>query len=308
MTSDGPRKIVFFGSPPAAVVVAERLVEAGHEIVGAVTQPPRRRGRGGAQSPTAVEEWAVRRGVTVVHTSADAGQWLEGCDLGVVVAYGRIIPARLLALCPMLNVHFSLLPRWRGAAPVERAILAGDVETGVSIMELEETLDTGPTFATRSTAIRADDTAASLTSRLAALGAEALIEVLATVDPEKVAQTGEVSYADKIDPAECVIDWSGTSIAIERQIRALDAWCWVGDRRLKVRSCSCPTDPQHGHDSSPTPATGTVMVDGRVRTGDGWLVLGRVQPEGKRAMDVSAWLSGLRPTGSVVLTPRPSLR
>lgn len=302
MTEGAGRRIVFFGSPEAAVVVLDALVSAGHEIVGVVTQPPRRRGRGSVLSPTPVEAWSKARGLPVVHGPSEADRWCNEADLGVVVAYGRLIPARLLDACPMLNVHFSALPRWRGAAPVERAILAGDAETGVSIMELEESLDTGATFAVRTTPIRDDDTCESLTSRLAVMGAAELMQVLAADHPPKTPQRGDVTYASKIEPGERIIDWSRDSASIRRQVRALDAWCWFGDRRLGIRSCS-PAGPEGLAPAVP----GTVSRDGRVLTGDGALLLGRVRPEGKREMEATAWLSGVRTGSPVVLADTRSL-
>lgn len=302
MTAGESRRVVFFGTPEAAVVVLDALSSAGHEITGVVTQPPRRRGRGAELSPTPVETWSTARGIQVVHRPSEAEGWCDESDLGVVVAYGRLIPPGLLNRCPMLNVHFSVLPRWRGAAPVERAILAGDVETGVSIMELEETLDTGATFAVRTTPIRDDDTSRTLTSRLAVLGAVELLQVLAVDRPPRTPQNGEASYARKIEPEERVIDWSRESATIRRQVRALDAWCWAGDKRLGIRSCA-----PAGADGLESAVPGTVSRDGRVATGDGALVLERVRPEGRREMDATAWLSGLRSEAPVVLSAERSL-
>lgn len=297
------RKIVFFGSPPAAVVVLEALISGGHEVVGAVTQPPRRRSRGGGASPTAVEQCADLHGVPVVHAPAEAEAWCDAADIGVVVAYGRLIPGRLLARCRMLNVHFSLLPRWRGAAPVERAILAGDAETGVSIMEVEETLDTGAVLAVRRTPIGEDDSTESLTMRLAVIGADAMLGVLAAGDRPGAPQVGDASYANKIDAEERIIDWSDDASAIRRRVRALEAWCWCGDRRLGVRSCDATDVDLPGR-----PAPGTVFPDGTVATGNGTVFLRRVTPEGRREMEATEWLTGLRASGPVILSRIKSVR
>jgi methionyl-tRNA formyltransferase len=158
----------------------------------------------------------------------------SGAELGVVVAYGRIIRGNVLAEVPMVNVHFSLLPRWRGAAPVERAILAGDGETGVCLMKLDEGLDTGPVFARRSVEIRPEETAGELRSRLADLGTEMLLEVLAEGLPEPVPQAGEATYAAKLDPAELHLDFTLPAEACLRVIRVGRAWTTWRGRRLIV--------------------------------------------------------------------------
>lgn len=296
MTASDPRRIVFFGSPNAAVTVVEALAAAGHEIVGVVTRPPRRRGRGSGSSPTLVEEWASRNGVPVSYAPADAESWCLRADVGVVVAYGRMIPSSLLSICPMLNVHFSVLPRWRGAAPVERAILAGDTATGVSIMELEETLDTGAVHEVRTTAIDDGDTTASLTERLAELGAEALLEVLSRDAGVATPQSGNATYAEKIAPDERLIDWTRPAVEVRRVVRALEAYTWVGDTRLKVLECDTPAV-----DGGPL-AVGEVDTTGRVGTGDGPVRLVTVQPEGRRPMGALEWLGGLRGRAPVRLS------
>ena len=175
---------------------------------------------------------ATELGLPVAHTpEAVIG---SGAELGVVVAYGRIIRGNVLAEVPMVNVHFSLLPRWRGAAPVERAILAGDGETGVCLMKLDEGLDTGPVFARRSVEIRPEETAGELRSRLADLGTEMLLEVLAEGLPEPVPQAGEATYAAKLDPAELHLDFTLPAEACLRVIRVGRAWTTWRGRRLIV--------------------------------------------------------------------------
>src|ERR1700691_634095 len=194
-------RLAFLGTPEAAVPSLRALVDAGHEVEIVITRPDRKRGRGGALSPSPIKACAQRLGLRVGHRLSD----LDELDVerGVVVAYGRLIPAELLARVPMLNVHFSLLPRWRGAAPVERAILAGDAETGVSIMTLDVDLDTGPVHLECRVTI-GDKTLATLLDELSELGARALSEVLAS--PELLthprAQEGEVTYAEKLSKDE----------------------------------------------------------------------------------------------------------
>jgi methionyl-tRNA formyltransferase len=206
-------RLAFLGTPDAAVPVLRALVDAGHDVAIVITRPDRRRGRGGELSPSPVKAAALSLGLEVGHRLDD----LDGLEVqrGIVVAYGAMIPAAVLEKTPMLNVHFSLLPRWRGAAPVERAILAGDAETGVGIMSLEETLDTGPLHAERRTDVD-DKTAAQLTAELASLGAEALIEVLASREllENPTPQTGEATYASSRPSRRC--SWSGRSVSVGR--------------------------------------------------------------------------------------------
>ncbi len=190
-------RLVFLGTPEAAVPSLEALIDAGHDVALVITRPDRRRGRGSELSPSPVKTAATRLGLRVGHRLADIHE--VDVERGVVVAYGAIIPELLLDKVPMLNVHFSLLPRWRGAAPVQRAILAGDEETGVSIISLEASLDTGPVHVERR--VRVDDkTSHELTGELSHVGAAALIEVLATpaLLEHPRAQVGEATYAEKI--------------------------------------------------------------------------------------------------------------
>src|ERR1022692_2797206 len=190
-------RLAFLGTPEASVVSLRALVQAGHDVAIVITRPDRRRGRGSELSASPVKVAALELGLRVSDQIGD----LDGLDLecGVVVAYGALIRAAVLERLPMLNVHFSLLPRWRGAAPVERAILAGDEVTGVSIMSLEAALDTGPVHLVRPLVV-GEKTASELTRELAHVGAEALIEVLAS--PELMsnprAQAGPATYAEKL--------------------------------------------------------------------------------------------------------------
>jgi methionyl-tRNA formyltransferase len=255
-------------------VALEALAAGGHQIVLAVTRPPKRRGRGATLSPTAVEAAAVPLGIPVAHDLAPAGEC--GADLGIVVAYGRIIPADLLAVLPMVNIHFSLLPRWRGAAPVERAILAGDERTGVCLMDVEEGLDTGAVYRRREVAIDADETSAELTARLAAQGAELLTEALAEGLGRPEPQVGEPTYAAKITAEDLRLDWTRPADQLYRVVRLGRAWTTANGRRLLVL------------DARPGPVPGGVAVP----TGEGELTLLTVQPEGKRPMAAADWARG----------------
>lgn len=284
------RSIVFLGTPVAAATVLERLLNEGFPIVHVVTQPDAKRGRGSAMSPSPVKEVALARGLSVSHDL----EWITDNAsenlLGVVVAFGRLIPVSVLKLVPMINIHFSLLPRWRGAAPVERAIMAGDEKTGVCIMDIEATLDTGAVYAMQEVVISPTSTTLSLTAELADAGAELLVRTLRTGLGTPVPQSGEVTHAAKISRDELKIDWSRTAEEIRRQVRAVRAFTEIDGQRLRVLEVDLgPSDSAM--------AIGVVDSQGCVGTGDGTVSLRRVQPEGKSAMDADSWLRG-RPHGA----------
>jgi methionyl-tRNA formyltransferase len=241
-----------------------------------------------------VKEAATELGLP---TTADVGDLRgRGLELGVVVAYGRILKPDLLAELPMVNVHFSLLPRWRGAAPVERAILAGDEETGVCLMDVEEGLDTGGIHAVGRLSIGPDETADELRTRLAALGATLLVDRLAAGLGEPQAQIGEPVYAAKIDPAELHLDFSEPAQMLGRRTRIGRAWTTVRGRRLLVLRARAQVDAP----VQPTEEPGTVGPDLSVATGAGRLELLEVQPEGKAPMPARSWANGARPVGDVL--------
>jgi methionyl-tRNA formyltransferase len=291
-------RLVFFGTPADAVPSLLALHAAAHDIAFVVTQPDRRRGRGSEASPSPVKEAALDLGLRV-ETPAKAREVVEavassGAEVGVVVAFGQLLPSALLdALpCGFVNVHFSLLPRWRGAAPVERALLAGDAETGVCIMALEQELDTGPVYARASTPIGPHETAGELRARLVQLGTDLLVTTLPqvpTITP--VPQEGEPTYAPKLTVEEFALDWDSPAAELADLVRAGNprpgAWTTDHGARLKIwraRALSaCIDEPP-----------GTVFGHTRVTTGDGALELVEVQPEGRRAMDANAWLAGRR--------------
>jgi methionyl-tRNA formyltransferase len=284
------RSIVFLGTPVAAATVLERLLNEGFPIVHVVTQPDAKRGRGSAMSPSPVKKVALARGLSVSHDL----EWITDNAsenlLGVVVAFGRLIPVSVLKLVPMINIHFSLLPRWRGAAPVERAIMAGDEKTGVCIMDIEATLDTGAVYAMQEVVISPTSTTLSLTAELADAGAELLVRTLRTGLGTPVPQSGDVTHAAKISRDELKIDWSRTAEEIRRQVRAVRAFTEIDGQRLRVLEVDLgPSDSAL--------AIGVVDSQGCVGTGDGTVSLRRVQPEGKSAMDADSWLRG-RPHGA----------
>jgi len=279
-----PRRIAFAGTPADAVPALRALVGAGLDVPIVVTGAPRRRSRRGSETPSPVGAAAADLGLEVSHDPAD----LAGCgaDCAVVVAYGQLIAPELLAATPMLNLHFSLLPRWRGAAPVERALLAGDDVTGVCLMALEETLDTGPVYWRHQVPIGPSDTASRLRSRLADDGAQRLVtslrEGLATPEP----QHGEATYARKLGPDDRHIDWTRPAAYIDRQIRVGGAWTTLDGQRFIIRA---GTPSATTHDATPG-----MLIGDAVATGRGLIRLETVQPAGRGQTDAHAWLRGAR--------------
>jgi methionyl-tRNA formyltransferase len=224
-----------------------------------------------------------------------------GAELGVVVAYGRIIPAAVLDRLPMVNVHFSLLPRWRGAAPVERAILEGDAETGVCLMAVEAGLDTGGIHAEATTTIGVEETAGALRYRLVEIGCSLLVEHLrdgrAGLPPARE-QAGTPSYAEKIRPAELELDWGQPAIQLRRVIRLGRAWTTFRGRRLRILEATGPADASApGGHAAPGTSAAPGSLDGvEVTAGSGTrLRLATVQPESRRPMAAPDWLHGVRP-------------
>lgn len=284
-------RIVYLGTPDAAVAPLRALVAAGHEVALVVSRADARRGRGPGAGPSPVKAAAQDLGVPVTDDlEAVAG---SGAELGVVVAFGRIIPARLLEIVPMVNLHFSLLPRWRGAAPVERAVLAGDHETGVCLMRLDAGLDTGPVLDCRRVAV-GDLHVGDLLGELSALGAALLLEHLQLgVDRlgPGTPQVGEPTYADKLRPEELRLDWAQPADLLARVVRLDRAWTtWRGTRLRVLDAVVVPDD-------HPSAEPGTLTPDGGcpvVACGRGALQLRLVQPEGRRPMDAPQWANGAR--------------
>ena len=263
------------------------LVDDGHDVALVVSRPDRKRGRGGALVPSPVKAAALALGLPVTDRVDDVID--VGAELGVVVAYGRLIRPHVLAAVPMVNMHFSLLPRWRGAAPVERAILAGDEVTGVCIMALEEGLDTGPVYARLETPIGPEQTADELRAELAAGATRLLLDLLRHGLPEPRPQEGEPTYAAKLEPAEHHLDWSRPATELHRVVRLGSAWTTFRGRRLKVLRARVAPAPEGLE-------VGVLDPEGlRVGTGDGALELVEVQPEGKAVQRAVDWRHGARP-------------
>ena len=290
-------RIIFMGTPDFAVPTLAALAEAGHTIVAVYTQPPRPAGRGKKLQPSPVQVEAEIRGIEVrspvslkdAEAQADFAS-LEP-DLAVVAAYGLILPQAVLDVPKhgCLNVHASLLPHWRGAAPIQRSILAGDQVTGITIMQMETGLDTGPMLATARTPVD-DKTAGELTEELAEIGAQLMVGTLIDL-PMLHAVTqddAEASYAPKIDKAEAKIDFAQSAEAIERQVRAFapfpGAWFELGGERIKVLKAEVAPD---------VGAAGTTLHDAlTIACGSGALRLLRVQRAGKPVMDAADFLRG----------------
>jgi methionyl-tRNA formyltransferase len=278
-----PQRLVYLGSPDAAVPPLRALVAAGFDMALVVSQPDKKRGRGSGLSASPVKAAALELGLPVTDVVDDAID--VGADLGVVVAFGRLIKPHVLERLPMVNLHFSLLPRWRGAAPVERALLAGDAETGVDVMQLEEGLDTGGIYAEERLAIGDEETADELRARLVEVGTDLLVRTLQAGLGEPRPQVGEPTYAHKIDPAELELDWSKPAVELHRLVRLGRAWTTFRGKRLKVLSARL---------ADADASAGT--IDGLVvGTGSGGLELVTVQPEGKGPQDAAAWRNGNRP-------------
>ncbi|MFT3988790.1 methionyl-tRNA formyltransferase [Aestuariivirga sp.] len=290
-------RLVFMGTPDFAVTVLKALVTAGHEIVCVYAQPPRPAGRGMAERPSPVQVFAETQKIEM-RTPLSLKSWAEqekfaslGADAAVVVAYGLLLPKPVLE-APRLgcfNVHASLLPRWRGAAPIQRAIMSGDKETGVTIMRMEEGLDTGPMCATAHVPILPTSTAGNLHDTLAAAGANLMVEVLARDTIDCVPQPVEgVTYAKKIDKAEARIDFMRPAPEVRNHIHGLSpfpgAWFTVNGTRIKALLCeTVDHDGEAGQ-----------FLDDRlmVSCGTGAIRLLKLQREGKGAMEASDFLRG----------------
>ena len=280
-------RLAFLGTPEASVPSLRALVAAGHDVELVLTRPDRRRGRGSVLSPSPVKVAALELGLVVAHRLSE----LNGLDVerGIVVAYGAMIPAELLTRIPMLNVHFSLLPRWRGAAPVERSILAGDVETGVCVMTLEPELDTGPVHLVRRLAI-GDKDARTLTHELAELGADALVEVLSSREllAHSTAQSGDVTYAAKLTKESFHVTPVMTQLAVLRTVRLGRAFTFVRDQRVGIESATAASEIVSP--ASVVHRERTVLLG----TSDGAVRLGTVRPSGARSMSAESWWDGAR--------------
>ncbi|MBT3037764.1 MAG: methionyl-tRNA formyltransferase [Candidatus Thiodiazotropha sp. (ex Codakia orbicularis)] len=308
-----PLKIVFAGTPAFAATALEALLTTHHRVVAVYTQPDRPAGRGRKVQLSPVKEMALANGIEVRQPQTlkdeNAQHELAGlnADLMVVVAYGLLLPQAVLDIPRLgcINIHASLLPRWRGAAPIQRALLAGDKESGVTIMQMEAGLDTGPMLYTLRTPIRDDDTGGTLHDRLALLGAQALVTCLpdlaggrlqAEIQDERLA-----NYAGKLEKQEGLIDWSRPAAEIDRKVRAFNPWpvaqCRYDDKVMRIWQAQplnegCAAKP------------GEVLRSGKpgidVATGDGVLRITQLQMPGKRAMSAADFLNAHSMDGVVL--------
>ncbi|KEJ95099.1 methionyl-tRNA formyltransferase [Pseudosulfitobacter pseudonitzschiae] len=298
-------RIIFMGTPDFSVPVLDALVDAGHEIAAVYCQPPRPAGRGKKDRPTPVHARVEALGLQVRHPvslkSAEAQAEFAAlqADVAVVVAYGLILPQAILDAPARgcLNIHASLLPRWRGAAPIHRAIMAGDAETGVCIMQMEAGLDTGPVLLREATPIGATETTAQLHDRLSALGAAAVVRALGQLDeltPQVQPEDG-VTYAHKIDKAEAALDWSRDAVEVDRQIRGLSPFpgAWFERDGVRIKVLGSRLAKGQG-------AAGVVLDDAlTVACGVGAVQLTRLQKAGRGAQDATEFLRGTAlPAGS----------
>jgi methionyl-tRNA formyltransferase len=281
-----PRRLVFLGTPEFAVPPLQALVDAGFEVALVVSRADARRGRGAHVTPSPVKAAALELGLPVSDVVDDV--LTVSADLGVVVAFGRLIRPNVLAELPMANIHFSLLPRWRGAAPVERAILAGDERTGVDLMVVEEGLDTGGVYGRAEVEIGPDETVDELRARLTEAGTRLLVDKLRDGLGAPAPQVGEATYAYKIDPAELHIDWAQPALAIHRVVRIGGAWTTFRGRRLKIWRTTLSDEAGAAGVAAPT--------------GDGTIHLLEVQPEGKPRMSATAWANGARWSATAAAT------
>ncbi len=307
-------RLAFMGTPGFAVPALEALIAAGHDVAAVYTQPPRPAGRGQAERRSEVHEAAAKHGIPVRHpTSLKSPAEQQAfadlkLDAAVVAAYGLILPQAILAAPKLgcLNIHASLLPRWRGAAPIQRAIMAGDTESGVTIMQMDEGLDTGAMLLQDSLPITASTTAETLHDALAALGAGLIVRALdglAAGNLEAKPQPADgVTYAKKLTREDGVIDWRKPAVDIERQVRAMTPWPGAffehGGTHFKVLAAEASLQ---GAGEPP----GTVLDDKLlVACGAGALRLRRVQREGRAAMDAEAFLRGFPlPPGTRLTAP-----
>ena len=278
-------RLVYFGTPEVAVAPLLALHDAGFEIVLAVTGPHRRRSRRAPPEPTPVGRAAAGLGVPVAHDPSAAVGAAGTADGAVVVAYGQLIGRDVLAALPAVNVHFSLLPRWRGAAPMERAILAGDETTGVSLMALTETLDAGPLYARAETPIGPAETLAALRERLVALSCPLLVDLLRAGPRDPARQQGEVTWAAKITDDDLRLDWDRPAVDLHRRVRLGRAWTTLAGERLRIVRAGVIVD----HEGPPGVLRGLV-----VGTAAGGLRLDEVQAAGRRAVPAAEWQRGAR--------------
>jgi methionyl-tRNA formyltransferase len=277
-----PRRIAFLGSPELAVAPLAAMLDAGFDVPIVITGEPKRRGRGGGFAPTPVHRFATDREIAVSHRTLDLLDM--DLDLAVVVAFGRLLRPRVLRQVPMINLHFSLLPRWRGAAPVERAIMAGDTETGVCLMEVAAELDAGAVYASATTPISHEDDVSTLRGRLVEIGSALLVDNLRAGLGTPVEQVGEVTYASKLGPEDFLVRLDRSPEQMWRASRVAPLWTGFRGKRLRLHR----VEP-----STVSGRPGTIGED-RLYLDQGSLRLLEVQIEGKAPQPFGVWRNGAR--------------
>ena len=298
-------RIAFAGTPAFAAVALQALVESDFEIALVLTQPDRPAGRGLRETPSAVKQLALDRGLAVVQPQSLRNEAIvsqlrsASVRAMVVAAYGLILPATILDLFPAgcVNIHASMLPRWRGAAPIQRAILAGDSETGISIMGMEQGLDTGPVFLARTLPILSDDSAGSLHDRLATLGASCIVEALPQIGRGTLAPLPQpadgITYAHKITKAEAAIDWQRDAQDLGRQVRAFNpfpgAFSLLRSESVKIWRAK----PAAGGEGGPGEILASSADGIDVACGSGTLRITELQKAGGRRLSAAEFLNGL---------------
>ena len=292
------KRIVYIGTPEIAVPPLRALVAAGFDVELVVTGVDKRRGRGSQTTANPVKTAAVELGIPVSHDINDVLQLDSDGLLGVVVAFGNIISQKILQHAPMINIHYSALPRWRGAAPVERAILSGDATTAVCIIQVAEQLDAGDVLASSPCVIQEDDSVETLRNRLGQLALPLLIDICSNGVREQISQTGEVVVARKTSAQDLAIHWSSDAEQILRQIRVGNAFTFFDGKRFKIHEAT---------QSSVSLPIGTIaMRDGNVLVGSqkGSVQLTTVQPEGKPRVLAKDWARGARLSDTSVFSDR----
>ncbi len=305
-------RLAFFGTPDFSCPALEALLDAGHDIAAVYTQPPRKAARGQKLRLSPIHQAAHRRGLDVRTPTSLKDKTVQTafadlkCDAGIVVAYGLILPAAILEAPARgcLNIHASLLPRWRGAAPIQRAILAGDTQTGITIMVMDEGLDTGPELLKRSVPIGPTTTAGDLHDSLAVLGAEMIVGALADIEDKRLtpsAQSAEgMTYAAKLDRGEGRLDWTVSAVELDRKIRAFTPWpgTWFEHEGEKIKILAAHLGPET--DTKVDPGT---VLDPKITIacGDGVLILDRLQRPGKGPLAAAEFLRGHPITPATVL-------
>jgi methionyl-tRNA formyltransferase len=315
MVMSSPLRIVYFGTPEFAVPTLRRLLDSRHAVVLVVSQPDRPKGRGQHLVPTATKEVALAHGVPVSQPERLRDElFLKTVtdlrvDLGVVAAYGRLLPDALLAIprLGMINVHGSILPRWRGAAPVHRAVIAGDTETGVTIMRVVKELDAGAMFATARRSIGPNETSVEVERDIAEIGAGLLLDTVEALTEGRAAETaqppGGVTYAAKLTKAESAVPWTEPAARIHNLVRGLQPWPLVAARLADLRVLIHRTELTG--ETSDRPAATVLRAHGddvSVVAGDGKVIrIVELQPEGRRVMRAREFLAGRRiPEGASI--------